>query len=338
MGDRMKRLIKLSIILLSVFLISGCIEGEEQNQRIQEEKHEIVDDNNISKETTYYFSYKGQEFKIITFFEEVLEYAKTVGENPELDKKVTYTEHVLEPFIEQLSIKDIPLDDMLRPSWDIEQLVKKTNELIEHQGQINKWIEEAIIKSAELLPGEDTNIYIFPVNPEEWHLINTGGGINGMAFSESDFFLMIDPSATEQTIKYSVAHEYHHTVNYLHDGIPIDSNILDLVVMEGKADSFASIVYPEAKIISKDEPLSNDEEAKVLEELSVNGESMDFNIYEKLIYGNNRKDIPRLSNYKIGYQITESYIENNPDMSILEWTKKGAKEIVVGSKYSALLP
>lgn len=133
-----------------------------------------------------------------------------------------------------------------------------------------------------------------------------------------------------------MAHEYHHTVNILHNSVPIEYNILDLTMQEGKADSFASIVYPETKVIWK-EPLSNDEEAKVLEELSVYGKSMDFIIYDKLVYGNKRKDIPRFSNYKIGYLITESYIENNPDISILEWTKKGAKEIVAGSKYSALL-
>ena len=135
-----------------------------------------------------------------------------------------------------------------------------------------------------------------------------------------------------------MAHEYHHAVNFLHDGIPIDSNILDLVVMEGKAESFASIVYPEAKIIWKEEPLSNDEEAKVLEELSVNGESMDYIIYEKLVYGNSRKDIPRFSNYKIGYQITESFIENNPHSSLIEWTKLSAYELIRKSKYSHLIP
>ncbi|GGA15515.1 DUF2268 domain-containing putative Zn-dependent protease [Psychrobacillus lasiicapitis] len=79
------------------------------------------------------------------------------------------------------------------------------------------------------------------------------------------------------------------------------------------------------------------EEANVLEELSLNGQSMNFVIYDKLVYGNPRKDIPSFSNYKIGYQITENFIENNPDISTLEWTKKSAKEIVMGSKYSDLL-
>lgn len=332
----MRRFKNLLILLLFVMFIWGCTEDKEHNIGIEEEDHEIVDDNNTSVEITHHFSYKGQEFKIISFFDEVLEYTRIISENPELEKNSIYTEYVLVPFKEESSINDITLGDPLSPSWEIEQLEKNMNELLENQEQINKWIEEAILKSAELLPGEDTNIYIFPVNPEEWHLINTGGGLSGMTFSESDFLLMIDPSVSEETIKYAVAHEYHHTVNVLHNSVPIEYNILDLTIQEGKADSFASIVYPETPVIWK-EPLSNDEEAKVLEELSVNGESMDFIIYDKLVYGNSRKDIPRFSNYKIGYQITGSFIENNSDISILEWTKKSAKEILKGSKYSDLL-
>lgn len=333
----MRRLINVLVFLLLTIFISGCTESIEQNKGIQEKEHEIVDDDNTSTETTYHFTYKGQEFKIISFFDEMLAYVRTISENPELEKKAIYREHVLEPFLEKSSINEISLGDMLRPSWEIEQLEKKTNELLEKQDQINKWIEEGVLKSAELLPGEDINIYIFPVNPEEWHLINTGGGISGMTFSESDVLLMIDPSVLEERVNYTMAHEYHHTVNFLLDGIPIDSNLFDFILTEGKADAFASIVYPDTKAFWK-EPLSNDEETNVLEELRVHGESRDFIIYDKLVYGNSRKDIPKFSNYKIGYQITESFIENNPNSTIIEWTKLGSDEIIRRSKYSNLLP
>lgn len=335
----MRRLINFAVLLLFVIFISGCTDVKEENKKIEEEKQELVNDDNTPAENTYHFSYKGQEFKIIPFFNEVLEYTKAIRENPELDKKAIYTKHVLEPFIDKSSLKDITLGDPLSPSWEAEQLEKNTKELLENQEQINKWIEEALLKSADLLPGKDINVYIFPVNPEEWHIINTGGGLSGVAYSENDFLLRIDPSVSEEMVKYAAAHEYHHTVNFLYDSIPIEYNILDLTMTEGKAEFFTTIVYPEIRVSPIwTEPLSNDAESKVLEELSVNGKSMDFNIYNNLIYGNSRKDIPRWSNYKIGYLITESYIENNPDSSILEWTKVGARGIIKGSYYSDLLP
>ena len=49
------------------------------------------------------------------------------------------------------------------------------------------------------------------------------------------------------------------------------------------------------------------------------------------------KRFSRWSNYKIGYQITQSFIENNPELSIPEWTKLDSKEIVKDSAYSNLI-
>ena len=74
----MRRLINFSFLLLFVIFISGCTDVKGQNKGIQEEKQEIVDDDNTPIETTYHFSYKGQEFKIISFFGEMLEYARTI--------------------------------------------------------------------------------------------------------------------------------------------------------------------------------------------------------------------------------------------------------------------
>jgi uncharacterized protein YjaZ len=107
---------------------------------------------------------------------------------------------------------------------------------------------------------------------------------------------------------------------------------LDLTITEGKAESFANILYPEAKP-PWTEPLSEEVEARVLKELKENADSTDWKIYNEFFIGNYAKGIPGWSNYKIGYQITESFIENNPNQLVLEWTKMEAKEIVKNSKY-----
>lgn len=337
----MRRLINLSILLLFVIFISGCTDVKGQNKGIQEEEHEKVDDDNTPIETTYHFSYKGQEFKIISFFDEVLEYARIISKNPELDRKAIYTEHVLEPFKDKSSLHYLQLgvtqNDPLRPTSRAEELKKNTNELLENQEQINQWIEEAILESAKLLSsGANTSIYLFPVNPEDSFTTYIMDGVTGLAYFGNNVLLMIDPTASKEVIKYAVAHEYHHTVNMTLNGEQSVYSVLDTIITEGKADSFATILYPEINP-PWIEPLPEDVEASVSEELSINGNSTDNKIYNHFVYGNPAKDIPRWSNYKIGYQITESFIENNPDISILEWTKMEAKGIVKRSKYSNLL-
>jgi uncharacterized protein YjaZ len=313
----MNRFVNLSSLLLFLIFISGCTDVKEDNN---------------TKVNSYQFSYEGQNFEIIPFYEEVLEYTSRMkGNILELDQEAIYMESVLEPFNEKSSL-DITLDNslFLSPSLRIEQLEENTNRLLENQEKINLWIEEAILESVELLPSKDTKIHIFPANPEDWFFIEANG-VGGAAFSDNGFILFIDPTFSEDALKFTVAHEYHHIVTEQNL-----NNILDYIIIEGKADSFASIVYPE---ISSPwaTPLSEDEEANVLEILRKNINSADMNAYYKFQGGNPAQGIPMWSNYKIGYQIMKSFSENNPDISIEEWTNLDAKEIVKRSKYNGLL-
>ncbi|RLL48446.1 hypothetical protein D8M04_04075 [Oceanobacillus piezotolerans] len=325
----MRHLIKLSILIAFLIFITACSYEKEKNK-------EVEDNDNISPQTTYQFSHNGQEFEIIPFYEEVFEYTGLMKENSELDNEETYTEYVLKPFKDESSLNYIKIGDPLSPTTDVEQLEKNTKELFQNQEKINKWIEEALSKSAEQLSGEDTSIYIFPVNPEDWFTIDNLEGVGGFAYFGNNILLNIHPSVSEETLKYTVAHEYHHTVNFLYNGEQSIYSLLDSILTEGKADSFASIIYPE-KNASWIETLSDEEEKYVLEELAANYESTDRNIYNNFTYGNPAKDIPRWSDYKIGYQITESFIQNNPDTKILDWTKMDAKELVKASEYSDLI-
>ncbi|ALX48455.1 DUF2268 domain-containing protein [Lentibacillus amyloliquefaciens] len=320
----MKRIITLSILLI---VCAGCFGGNEQTQ--EEDKE------NGPSYTTYQFSHDGQDFKIIPFYDEVLEYIDSMEKNTELDNNEVYTKEVFDPFKETSSLDYITLGNYLSPTSDIEQLEKNTNKLVENQDKINEQIKEAVSESAELLSGADTTFYVFPVNPEDWFTIDNLEGVGGVTYLENDILLSIDPSYSEETLKYTVAHEYHHTVNFFHNGEQSVYSVLDSVITEGKADSFASIIYPDINV-SWTEPLSEDAEAVVLEELSTHAESTDQNIFNDFSRGNPAKDIPRWSNYKIGYQITESFIENNPDTIITDWTKLDAKEVVEGSGYSEL--
>jgi len=282
------------------------------------------------------FTHNGQEIEINYFFEEVLEYTKAKSKDSDLNNKETFTEYVLKPFEDKSSLDQAMLNDIVSPTSRTEQLGKNTVPLLEKQEQINHWIEDALRDSIELLPGEDVAIYIFPVNPEDWFTIDKLKGVGGFAYFENNIVVAIDPSVQEKTLKYTVAHEYNHTVNMSNGGEQSVHSVLDAIITEGKADSFASIVYPEvdAPWIN---PLSDDEETAVLNELSDNADSSDWKLIDDFSYGNHAKNIPRWSNYKIGYQITENFIKNNTDIPVKEWTVMTAKKIVEQSEYSNIV-
>jgi uncharacterized protein YjaZ len=135
-------------------------------------------------------------------------------------------------------------------------------------------------------------------------------------------------------LKYSVAHEYNHAIEgESNDGMI--HTILGAVVMEGKADVFASILYPQIDVPWKD-PMNTETKEKVVKELMEIGDSSDPRLHLGLRSGNPSKGIPQWANYKIGFEIVQSYIENHPEVSVGKWTSMHEQEIIAGSEYAVI--
>ncbi len=322
----MKFIIKILIILLLITTTSACAEQTKEEVKQSPEQ----------TKTTYHFSHNGRDFEIYYFFDEVLSYTKLMNEDPKLDNKEIFRHTVLEPFMKESAIYHQNLGNFFSPTTKIVKLKENTNELLKKQDKISQWIKKSIEKSTELLPGRDTTFYVFPVNPDDWFTVYKMEGIGGAAFFGNKILLMLDPAFEEEMLKYTVAHEYNHTVHMSHNGTKSMSTILDGVITEGKADNFAKILYPTMKV-PWIESLTEDEENAVLEELTKIDDSAYFNGYNDFLYGKSSNNIPQWANYKIGYQVTKSFIEHNPDISIPEWTKMDATQIVKNSDYKMLV-
>ncbi|WP_075620402.1 hypothetical protein [Paenisporosarcina indica] len=75
----------------------------------------------------------------------------------------------------------------------------------------------------------------------------------------------------------------------------------------------------------------------MLESLKETADSTSPKIYMEFFNGKSSKGIPLRSNYKIGYLITQNYIEKNPDVPIVKWTRLLSKDLFQGSEYENLL-
>jgi len=64
-----------------------------------------------------------------------------------------------------------------------------------------------------------------------------------------------------------------------------------------------------------------------------NLESTDLELREDFRLGNQGKGIPTWSTYNIGYQVMESMLEENPNLSIEEWTQMSSKDILEKSEF-----
>ncbi|MGE7921276.1 DUF2268 domain-containing protein [Viridibacillus sp. NPDC093762] len=321
----MKRFISL-VILTSLFLI-GCTSENAQDIQIPNKE------NLTQKEVS--FSHEGKTFKIIPFYGEYLEYAKYSKENPKESNKNVYSEKVLSSIKEKSSINFL-LDYPFLPTNDLERIEENTNFLLKNQDKINECIKDALIKSAELLPGDDINIFILPIRKEDQFAVDKMQGVAGNTFSSNTIFLLIDSTYTEEMLRYTVAHEYHHTVNILLNADQAFYSLFDSTISEGKADSFAEIVYPNIKA-PWTEPLPNETFEKVLIEVKNKIDSTSINDYNQLFNGDSTKGIPLWSNYKIGYEITQNYIKNNPEVPVPKWTGLLSKDLLRNSDYNEIL-
>lgn len=285
---------------------------------------------------SYQFISNEQSFEIVSLYNYVLQYTAQIKNDPTLDSKIEYEEKVFLPFYELAKKKNVVVDGL--QSFFVPTLIENVLEentllLLSKQDEINAMIEEAIMSSSNLLSGGDKTIFVLPFHPDKSSIIRDMKGATGYVPNEKVMLLQIDPSFSEESLKYVVAHEYNHMIAMESLTMSDNNSLLASIILEGKADSFAEIVYPDYDVPWLDPPLTAEEERIIVDEISNVLDAPFYTVYGDLFMGNYNKGIPRWSNYKLGYNIMQSFLKNNPELTIDEWTRLGAKEILQGSDY-----
>ncbi|KMM38459.1 DUF2268 domain-containing protein [Guptibacillus hwajinpoensis] len=313
----------LFTFIVALVVITGCSNEEDK----------------IPSQSTIEFEKNGQGFKVIPLYEEFLDYADEATEDSSKNNKGEFYSKVTQPFLNSASEENAILSGGLDysqyfyPTGNAQALKENTNELLMQQNEINNIIKESLVKAATKLPGGEKTIFVRPIDPQV-SIIKQMNGVAAITLSKDAIVIMLDPSFEKEMLKYVIAHEYHHSVFF--EDSENDYSLLNGIIFEGKAESFASRLYPDVSV-PWSEPMSSEEEKVVLEEVKSNVDSRSTDIYSQFQNGNVNKDIPRWSNYKIGFKITESYITNHPELSIRDWTVKSGEEIVHGSHFSEIL-
>lgn len=294
-----------------------------------------VDMKELPSQSEVEFNQGNQKFKVIPFYEEILDYTQKAVEDPGLNNNDTYYDMVTQPLREKISENNLNLStdvsNFLTTTRDVNGLENYSKELLLQQDKINNAIKEALIASSKKLSGEDKVVMVMPINPEV--PIDDMNGVAAWTLSQNLILLQISPDFSEDQLKYTIAHEYHHTVN-MEDSI--GSSLLDFVVFEGKGDSFAKIIYPNIEV-SWTQDVPEDLLKDALEQLKENGNGFDQELYNEFMNGNDTKNIPKRANYIIGYKIMQSYLSENKNSTIEEWTALDPKKIIQGSEYKYLL-
>ena len=306
---------RMFIFVVIAFLLFGCNDDVEKPEILLDVKPTI-------------FEHNGQRFEIYKFFDEYENFIEKAEKEPD-NIKVLFQKEVMKALGENTS-HTVDLYEEITVPTNIHKVGEYLAQLRMQEDDIDKWIKEALKDSVDNLPGKDKKVYLFPSFMEEEASLKELEYVGGSAIDKDGFILEINPLFTERSLKYTFAHEYHHTVA-MESGRA--KTLLERSVLEGKADTFSKIIYPEMEPAWL-QPLSGYYKEHGWEVFMENLNSEESEIWNFLFIGNHFKGIAKWTNYKIGYEIMQNFLKENRDVSIGEWTKMSAQDILAKSQYT----
>lgn len=275
-------------------------------------------------EDIYSFEQDKQNFQIIHTTALFKNYIEQAQENPSEASSDLYQETVIQPIYDEcfkkgeyIYMADATLYDAPTRLTELKII---NDFLATNQTQLNEEIQEALEKSAALLPTEkDVAVCIFPSIDTNASPYTVGAGKIIIPYND----LLIDADF----LKTTIAHEYHHSM-YAEKGLHYDTNtVLDNLIFEGKAVMFEKMVYPTLESTPVDPTYDKNFWAEIEKDLDTINSTRSLEI----LRGGN--ELPFLYGYSEGYKMIESYLANAPSTSIEKWTSLSTQEIIDKGNY-----
>ena len=284
---------------------------------------------------TITFSQSEQQFSIVPFYLHMPKYIEKVKENRKQIDRI-YKKLVYNPIWKDFASKgecSFLAKFLKNPITDLEGLNIEIKVLSE--SGVEEIVKNTLVKVSKMLPGPNTIVYLQVIDPIYKNYLPNSlhmGGVVAHTFGSGRIFITIDPTTSywkNQLLKI-VAHEYHHSVWISRNFKTINFSLLEYLILEGRADSFAESVYPDIESPWID-VFGFEKEKDVWYSMKNLLNSRDADLIKRMATG--YEDIPFASVYTIGYRIMQEFIKNNPHKTLLEWTNMEAEEILSKSKY-----
>ena len=159
------------------------------------------------------------------------------------------------------------------------------------------------------------------------------GGITAVTAGSKQILMTIDTSVRtwKEILKYAVAHEFNHSYwTKLNFSKSAHLTLLDYLVFEGRADSYAHLIYPDIQCPWTNALMANDE-ADLWNKIKPNLQSEDGTMMRGVMFGS--ADYPMWGGYTLGYHIVQSALKNHPELKPEEWASMAPEKILEMSDY-----
>ena len=277
-----------------------------------------------------------QQLDVVRGYEGMRSYAMAARAQSSPDLGALYKEHVVDPYWRQCAAgtryESLAAGAVASPIEDLEALLEAVDLI--RGSDIERRVEEGFTSAARLLPGGPTTVCLFAADPQDTFVRDVMNGVSGFSPGAGRIWLFAhSESAWRDEIASALAHEYHHSVSLESDGEdPPAIDLLESILLEGRADSFALLLYPE-KSFPWIEALTPAEEQDLWRRMEPQLGTTDEAIHSEFLFGG--QEIPRWGGYTIGFRIVQAYLRGHPDVPVERWTRLGAHALLEQSGYRA---
>lgn len=219
------------------------------------------------------------------------------------------------------------------PIKDTTLLEKYISGITDNRLEIEKIITSALAECNKYLKNDSITIYVLPSNQDIFMMINGMGGISGLTAGSKQILLTIDPAIDKwkEMLSYNVAHEFNHAYWTKMDFNKTPRNLLTYLVFEGRADSYAHLIYPNV-VCPWTKVLSSGQESELWNRIKNQLDNTNMAFQYNVMFGV-RNQFPLWGGYTLGYHIVQSALKNHPDLTPEEWTNLPPEKILEMSGY-----
>lgn len=311
-----------TLCVSSALLLASCSNDEKTSESKTSKPDVSIETIKINEEN---------ELTIVPLYTQYQQYLNASLESTDAEEnKQNFKKYVLD-YIgevgeeEKIDTSLIKTNFLLKPTPHKQQLLKQLDALIEQHDEINEIIASTYIDSNQILPKKKGMVFVAPYNPEFFYDSEALEGVAGQAYNDT-FILFLDIDFDKGVLAHSTAHEYHHLILYDQPEFRLNT-ILDSVIIEGKADTFADRIV-KGVIPPWYAPIDD----ATMEHIASRVNDYETS-HTDFVVGNYQKDMPRWSNYILGRDVLHDYLTAHPELSIPEWTFKEGHEILEEYKY-----
>ena len=273
--------------------------------------------------------------RVVPVYEGQLAFIEALQAEPDLrltEKTELYQELALAPYAEECA-SDKEAFIQSNVGYEITKLEAWARAIQDvAEADVADAVGEAVAKAAPLLPAEPITFCVFALHPSDDFVLERMGGVVGAAAATIVYINVYPLEGWLDRLEQSVTHEYHHAawLQRFPDAFD-DFRLLDYLVFEGKASSFAKLVYPEAEA-PWTEALTPDQEREQWQALQPYLATRNLDFQRQIMFGNDR--FPLWTGYTIGFNVVQAFLEAHPDVSVETWTDMDAQELLQLSGYA----